>query len=114
MKKVIIVHAVDTEGPLHETIDNKFDRISDLFGINNIKRTTENFNKLLQGKIKLGNGIEKKIIEIFSSHLADYNNDWSKIDKMMSKINSDKFRKKYIDSSGEGWKFTWHCLDHVN
>ena len=67
MKKVIIVHAVDTEGPLHETIDNKFDRISDLFGINNIKRTTENFNKLLQGKIKLGNGIEKKIIEIFSS-----------------------------------------------
>ena len=114
MKEVIIVHAVDTEGPLHETVQNKFDRIDDLFGIKHIKPTTENLDKLLKGKIKLGNGIEKKIIEIFSSHLANYNNDWSKIDKMMSEINSDKFRKKYVDSFGSGWKFTWHCLDHVN
>ena len=114
MGEVIIVHAVDTEGPLHESIDNKFDRIQDLFGINNIKRTSSNYKKLLQGKIKIGNGIEKKIIEIFSSHLADYNNDWSRIDKMMEEINSDKFRKKYVDSYGSPYKFTWHCLDHSN
>ena len=43
MKEVIIVHAVDTEGPLHETVQNKFDRIDDLFGIKHIKPTTEKF-----------------------------------------------------------------------
>ena len=62
MKEVIIVHAVDTEGPLHETVQNKFDRIDDLFGIKHIKPTTENLDKLFKkGKIKLGNGIEKKL-----------------------------------------------------
>ena len=26
---------------------------------------------------------------------------------------SDSFRKKYPDSFGNGWKFTWHIPDHV-
>lgn len=60
MQKVIVVHALDTEGPLHESLDNQFDRIEDLFGIKNLKRTKSNFQKLLNNKIKLGNGLEKK------------------------------------------------------
>ena len=65
MQKVIIVHALDTEGPLHESMDNQFDRIEDLFGIKNIKRTKHNFEKLLRNKIKLGNGLEKKLVQYF-------------------------------------------------
>ena len=32
--EVLIVHAIDTEGPLYESFDAKFDRLNDLFNIN--------------------------------------------------------------------------------
>ena len=114
MKKVIVVHAIDTEGPLNESLENRFDRIKDLFGISHINRTKKNFEKLLNGQIKIGNGIEKKIIQIFSSHLSNHNDDWNDIEEMMDRLNSDKFRNKYVDSFNDNWKFTWHCMDHIN
>ena len=114
MQKVIIVHALDTEGPLHESMDNQFDRIEDLFGIKNIKRTKSNFEKLLSNKIKLGNGLEKKISSIFQGHIAERIDDWSKIDNQCEIIYSKKFRNKYVDSFGNCWKFSWHCMDHIN
>ena len=27
---------------------------------------------------------------------------------------TENFRMALPDSYGNGWKFTWHCLDHVN
>ena len=41
--EVLVVHAIDTEGPLYESLEAKFDRLNDLFNINNIDRTKENF-----------------------------------------------------------------------
>ena len=114
MQKVIVVHALDTEGPLHESLDNQFDRIEDLFGIKNLKRTKSNFQKLLNNKIKLGNGLEKKISSIFQGHIAERIDDWSKIDNQTEIIYSKKFRDKYVDSYGGCWKFSWHCMDHIN
>ena len=56
--EVLVVHAIDTEGPLYESLEAKFDRLNDLFNINNIDRTKENFLKLQRGEINLG-GVEK-------------------------------------------------------
>ena len=41
---VYIVHCVDTEGPLYESLSAKFERIKDLFGVN-IKPTSKNWSK---------------------------------------------------------------------
>ena len=35
-------------------------------------------------------------------------------DKMLDVLMTEDFRMSLPDSYGNGWKFTWHCLDHVN
>ena len=79
MKKKVVyfVHCVDTEGPLYESLSAKFQRIKDIFNIN-IKPSKENLKKLKLAKIPLG-GKEKKIASVLSSHLTNYNSNWSKI-----------------------------------
>ena len=32
---------------------------------------------------------------------------------MLNEITSKKFTDQLIDSTGNGWKFNWFCLDHV-
>jgi len=111
--EVCVVHAIDTEGPLYESLNAKFDRLNDLFNINHLDRTKENFLKLQNGEINLGRD-EKKIQEVLSQHLINYNDTWDKIDTMLEELMTEKFRMSLPDSYGNGWKFTWHCLDHVN
>jgi len=111
-KIVLITHCIDTEGPLYESLEAKFERIRELYGINNISPTNTNFNKLLNAEIDLG-GVEKKIAKAFNSHLLNYNETWDKIDEMLNRIMSPSFRYKYPDSFGGGWVYNWHCLDHV-
>ena len=111
-KVVLIVHTVDTEGPLYESLDAKFVRLNDLFSITDIAHTKQNYKKLQNGEIPLG-GIEKDIKKVLSKHLVSYNDTWDKIDAMMQKLMSNSFRSNVLDSRGNGWRFTWHCLDHV-
>ncbi len=56
-KIVYIVHAIDTEGPLYESLQGTFERLKDLFGITSLEPTLENLEKLKLGKIEL-NGLE--------------------------------------------------------
>ena len=111
-KIVYIVHAVDTEGPLYESLDAKFERLEELFGVKDVARTEENFCRLQNGKIDLG-GREKDVMAVFSGHLMNYNDSWDKIDTMLAKLMSENFRRKMTDSFGGGWVFSWHCMDHV-
>ena len=113
MKKkiVYIVHSIDTEGPLYESLKAKFQRIKELFNVK-VKCSKTNLNKLKLKKIPL-KGKEIKIASVLSNHLTNYNSDWKKIDEMISRIFSKKFRKKYKDSFGNSWIFNWHCLDHA-
>ncbi len=110
-KIVYFVHCIDTEGPLYESLNAKFHRVKEIFNIN-IKPSAANLKKLKNAKIKL-NGKEKKIASVLSSHLTNYNSDWSKMNEMIKKIFSHKFRKKNIDSFNNPWVFNWYCLDHV-
>ena len=113
MKKKIVyfVHCVDTEGPLYESLTAKFQRVKDIFNIN-IKVSKENLEKLKLAKIPL-QGKEKKIASVLSSHLTNYNSNWKKINNMILRIFSSKFRNSHKDSFGKPWVFNWHCLDHV-
>lgn len=111
-KEIYFVHAIDTEGPLYETLDAKFDRIKDVYNIDIKERTEENLNKIKQKKIDLG-GKENDIALMLSGHLTNYNDNWKKIELMNNKIFNEDFRFTDPDSSGNPWVFSWHCLDHV-
>ena len=112
LKTVYIVHCIDTEGPLYESLEAKFGRLEDLYGISNVEPTMENFVKLQKAQIDLG-GSELQVAETFSGHLSNYNDTWDKIDNMLDSIMSDDFRNKLLDSYGGGYVFNWHCVDHV-
>ena len=63
-KVVYVTHAIDTEGPLYESLDAKFDRIKELFNIE-LQPTRKNLIKLQNGEIDLG-GDEEKIKNVLS------------------------------------------------
>jgi hypothetical protein len=102
---------VDTEGPLNETIDATFERLESLFGIK-LLATKENLLKLQNMEIYLG-GNELAISKYISPDLLNYNRDWPAIDQMLNELLSDGFRNKYKDDAGDGWVYSWHCMDHI-
>jgi hypothetical protein len=110
--QVLIVHAIDTEGPLYESLAAKFERLRDLLGVEGIEHTTENLRKLTTGQVSLG-GKEADAQRILSGHLTNYNDTWDKIDAMLDQVMAPAFRNRLPDSYGGGWVFNWHCLDHV-
>jgi len=110
-KIVYVVHCVDTEGPLHESIEITFQRLETILGIQ-MEPSIENLKKIQNKELDLG-GKEEIAALILSSHLLDYNNTWEKMDKMLVKIMSPELRNRIPDSFGGGWIFNWCCLDHV-
>lgn len=111
MAKVYIVHCIDTEGPLYESLNATFDRLNAIFGIN-IEPTEENLYKLQNGQINLG-GIEGEVIRTLDGSLLSTYKNFDQIEEMFNKLNDKTFREQVIDSNGEGWKCSWFCMDHV-
>jgi hypothetical protein len=110
--EVLIVHAVDTEGPLYESLEAKFERLRDLYGLEGIAPTRENLGKLQRAEMNLG-GLEKDVARTLSGHLVNYMETWDMVDAMVARVTAPEFRMKNPDSFGNGWVFNWHCLDHV-
>lgn len=108
---VYVVHCVDTEGPLYEAFDTPFKQIKDKFGIE-IAATEENLIKLRNGEMDL-NGKEASIMNLVDIHKAAINGNWDILKNSLSKITNDEFRNRLCDSSGNGWIYSWFCLDHV-
>ena len=111
-KKVLyIVHCIDTEGPLNETLDATFERLESIFDIK-ITPTEENLSLLQNKKMDLC-GKEDAVAKCFAPELLNYNSDWSELDKMLDVLLSDDFRKQFPDDFGDGWVYSWHCMDHI-
>ena len=106
-----IVHCIDTEGPLSESIESTFERLYSIFNLK-LDPSSETLGRLQRCQIDLG-GIEAKVAKVISPKLLNYNDSWEKIDKMLSVAMSNDFRCKLPDSSGSGWTYSWHCLDHL-
>ena len=110
---VYVVHCVDAEGPLYESLDAKFERLEELFGITGIERTRENFRKLKNGEIDL-EGREEEVRKVFTDHRARHNETWTEVDAMLDRVLASDFRSRLPDSKGNGWVYSWFCLDIVN
>lgn len=109
---VHIVHAIDTEGPLYESLDAKFERLKHLLGIDGLPRTAETLARVRAGAVDLG-GKEEMARVILNGHLSSYNATWQEIDAMLDRVMARDFRRAEVDSFGGGWVFNWFCLDHV-
>jgi len=110
-KRVYVVHSIDTEGPLTESLQTTFNRLDTILGIK-LEPSEETLKKIQNKELDL-KGKEDIAARIFSTHLLDYNNSWEKLEKMLVRIMSPEFRLKIPDSLDGGWIFNWHCLDHV-
>lgn len=110
-KILYIIHCIDTEGPLYESLDATFERLYDIFGIR-MEPSRENLKKIQNKLINFSDKTDL-IAEVFSQHLITYNDTWDKIDTMLLKIMSPAFRNELLDSFGNGWVYNWHCIDHL-
>lgn len=112
MEKIVyIVHCIDTEGPMNETLEASFERLQDLFGIK-LDATCENMKKIQNKEIDFGK-ITETIADVFSEKRINMNKTWDQIDQMLDEIQSNEYRQIFLDSSGNGWKYSWFCMDHV-
>lgn len=109
---VQIVHAIDTEGPLYESLGATFERLREIFGIDHILPSLENLHKLQRGEYDFGERTSL-IQEALSSHRVSTLGSWDQIDSMLAEVTSEAYRHRFPDSNGNGWVFNWFCLDHV-
>lgn len=109
---VMIVHSIDTEGPLCESVEATFERLRHLFGVDGLTETKETLQQLKQKAIPL-NGKAEQVAALLSDHSLSYKNSWEEIDEMLDRIMDPTFRNVLPDSFGNGWVYNWHCLDHV-
>ena len=110
-KEVYIVHCVDTEGPMYESLESTFGRIKDIFDFD-IEANHCNLDLLQNMKIDL-NGQEEAVRNLICPERINMNETWHEVDHMLDKITSDEFRNRLTDSVSNGWVYTWFCLDHV-
>ena len=110
-KKVYIVHCIDTEGPMYESLEASFERLKNMFGIE-MDATRENMDDIQKGRIDFGRKTEL-IADIFAPKRINMKSNWQEIDEMLDKICGQKYRLQLPDSCGNGWKYSWFCMDHV-
>lgn len=110
-KDVYIVHCVDTEGPLYESLEATFSRLKEIFGVD-LEPTRKNLNKIQNREIDL-NGKEDLVADAFADNRISTLGSWTEVDKVLDDLMSESFRNKVVDSENNGWVFNWFCLDHV-
>jgi hypothetical protein len=109
---VYVVHCIDTEGPLYESIEATFERLREIFGIE-LDPSSAMLQQLQKGEVDLG-GLESTVKKVLAPHLLSYNDTWDKLDDMLKDAMSESFRRKISDSRGGGWIYNWFCVDHVD
>jgi len=112
---VYIVHHIDTEGPLHEPMQEVFKRIETILGVSlNLFPSQQNLKKIQAGQLEnLNNSIVDAARAIADPHLLGFKSSWSEVDEMLYRMMSKDYRDSLRDSFGNGWIYNWHILDHV-
>jgi hypothetical protein len=110
VKKILpVVHLVDTEGPLNETIDETFRKLKQQYKID-LKPTQENLDKVQRGE-GIPIHLKEEVMRRYSKHRLSYNRNWSDVDAMCKKLFTKEFRSAYSDSLGNPYCINWHCID---
>lgn len=108
---VHVVHCIDTEGPLRESLEATFERLRAMYGLE-FEPDADTLRQLQAKAIDL-NGLEAEVARSLSPALLAYHDSWESIDAMLQEVMSQEFRRRQPDSYGQDWVINWHCLDHV-
>ena len=106
---VYVVHCIDTEGCLYESLKETFLRIERFTG-KKIVPSLENLKKIQNKQIDLS-GKEEITAFTFSERNLNYKKNWGEIDEMLERITSKDYRMKFNDSFGNGYKYNWFIMD---
>ena len=112
MSIVNVVHCIDTEGPLDESIEATFDRIRTIFGLD-LPPMSATLAKLQRRELNL-DGLENAVALAVDPKILGYKRNWPHIDEMLDQVMSSNFRRLRLDSFGQGWLYNWHCVAHVD
>lgn len=113
MEKIVyIVHCVDTEGPLYESLDATAERLEKTFGLTCNNLTPDKLSDLQNG-IGIDDNLKNDVMNFLSPERLKYKTTWSEVSEMIDEIMTASWRKKYKDDFGNGYKFNWFILDHV-
>ena len=110
-KIVYIVHCVDTEGPMYESLEATGKRISNVFGLS-YDMTPKKLEMLQQG-IGVPDELKESVIDFLNPERLKYNTTWSEVDELLDSIMSKSWRMKYPDDFGNAYKFNWFIIDFV-
>lgn len=112
MATIYVVHCIDAEGPLYESLEATFERIEDIFGLT-LEPSQETLEELQRGERDLDVD-EKAVQDVLAPRLLDYNETWDDINRMLADAVSTEFRTRFPDSRGNGWRYNWFPVDHVD
>jgi len=111
---VWVAHVVDTEGPLYESLEAKFQRVEELFGPLGIEPSSVALRAIQDGNYPFPDpDLGRRVAHVLSGHRSKVFGSWAEIESMLGEFLSSEFRQRYCDPNGEPWTVTWHCLDHV-
>ncbi|MDX1548172.1 MAG: alpha-L-fucosidase, partial [Rhodothermales bacterium] len=111
-RTVYVVHCIDTEGPLHESVEATFGRLKEIFHLD-LEPSVDLLRRLQAGAVDLG-GLETAVQKVVDPHLLDYKATWDQVDAMLETLLSPNFRTRTCDTDGQGWVYNWFCVDHVD
>jgi hypothetical protein len=110
-KTLYVVHCVDAEGPLCESISATFERLNEILGLD-LPPSRDTLAQIQRGELDLGDKTATAQ-RILDPALLAYNEDWGQLDVMLAEILSPSYRARYADSTGGAWVYSWFVLDHV-
>lgn len=112
MSEVLVVHCVDTEGPLDETIEASFERLKEIFGV--VATPSRDNLQLIQQKQApfVPNSLTEAVAKAFSPKLLAYNRNWDAIESELDLVFSPDFRSNFLDSYGNPWTSSWFVMSH--
>ena len=108
---VHVVHCVDTEGPLEETIEATFDRLNRRFGLD-LEPSFALLSRLQNQEMDLG-GLEEEMARFIAPRRLDYLSLWRQVEESVAAVSNPRFRREHADPSGGPYTLTWFIIDVV-
>src|SRR5690348_10378303 len=94
--RVLLLHAVDTEGPLYESPVETVDRVNRIAGLS-LPVEESTLGRIQNGTIELGS--KQQVVNNVLRY-SQFLGDWSAVRAMLSQVMSREFRRQNADSDG--------------